>query len=111
MNFKTRDVLIAAMRVSHLLLVIFLFAMLFTVAREPHGRVAIIVFFTGGTALAMTLVAIMTLFRTLGAFGEARTVYAHLEALFATILVLFVASVSVNAVLWAGTWLCLRVVP
>ncbi len=99
------------MRVSHLILIIFFFAMLFTVAREPHGRVAIVVFFTGGVVLALTLLAIMTLFRTLGAFGEAKTVYAHLEALFATTLVVFVASISVNAVLWAGTWLCLRVVP
>jgi hypothetical protein len=99
------------MRVSHLLLVVFFCAMLFGVAREPHGRVAIVVFFTGGTVLILALLAIMSLFRTLGAFGEARTAFAHLEALVATMLVLVVASVSINAVLWAGTWLCLRVVP
>ena len=53
----------------------------------------------------------LTLFRTLGAFGEAKSLYSHVEALVATTLVLVVASVSINAVLWAGTWLCLRVVP
>jgi hypothetical protein len=99
------------MRLSHLLLAVFLFATLFGVAREPFGRVAIVVFFTGGVVLWLALLAIMTLFRTLGALGEARSLYAHLEALVATGLVLVVASVSINAVLWAGTWLCLRVVP
>jgi hypothetical protein len=99
------------MRLSHLILVVFLCATLFGVAREPYGRVAIVVFCTGGTVIWLALLAIVTLFRTLGALGEARSIYAHLEAIVATGLVLVVASVSINAVLWAGTWLCLRVVP
>jgi hypothetical protein len=44
----------------------------------------------------------LNLFKTLGAFGQARGILAHIEALAATALVLMVATLSMNGVLWVG---------
>ena len=90
------------MRVAHLLLAVFVAAILFTVSRDEAGRVGIIVFFVGLGEIVLGLTAIMWLFKTLGSLGAARDLMAHLEALVATALVLVVATASMNAVLWVG---------
>jgi hypothetical protein len=93
------------MRLWHLVLVILFLAILLTVAREEAGRVAIVVFATGLVELVLALAAIMSLFRTMGAIGEARTLFGYCEAVLATLLVLVVASALMNGILWIGYWL------
>ena len=75
------------------------------------GRVAVIVFATGLGLTASGLVAIISLFETIGAFGEAQTVLAHVEALAATLLVLAVGSGVMLGTMFVGTYLVLWAVP
>ena len=53
----------------------------------------------------------MALFQTIGAFGEARSLAAHLEALLATAVVLVVGSAVMLGVLFGGVQLVLWSVP
>lgn len=99
------------MRVSHLIFMVFVAAVLLTVAREPTGRVAIVVFFTGLGEFLLGLTAVMTLFRTVGGIGHARTRLAYFEAIASTLVVLVVASLMMNALLWVGVGLVQRAVP
>lgn len=97
------------MRILHLIFAVMMAAVVMTVAREPVGRVALVVFITGSVEIVLGLTFIMTLFRTFGAIGEARSVLAYVEAIAATAVVLVVASYVMNTVLWAGVWLVQRV--
>lgn len=99
------------MRLWHWLFLIWMTAITLTVCREPIGRVAVIVFITGLIEIVLGTTAIMTLFRTLGAIGEARRITAYAEAVLATMLVLVVASISMNAVFAVGIRLAQRVIP
>lgn len=90
------------MRLWQFLVVIFGLAMVFAVSRSEIGRVALVVFSMGLVELILGLAAVMNLFKTLGAFGQARDLLAHIEALAATVLILMVASLSMNGVLWVG---------
>ncbi len=81
------------------------------VARDPVGRVALVVFLTGLAEIALGTTAIMTLFQTIGTIGAARRMATWVEALGATVLVVLGASFSMIAILWAGVWLVQRVVP
>src|SRR5262245_2063150 len=85
-------------------------AMLLTIARDDVGRVALTVFFTGLAEVALGTTALMLLFRTVGGIGEAKGVAAHVEAMAATALVLLLASLAMNGVLWVGIWLVQQVV-
>lgn len=99
------------MRVWHFLFLVMLSAILLTVSREPTGRVAIVVFFTGLGEFILGLTAIMFLFRTIAALGYSRSVLAWTEAFVTTIVVVVIASVTMNALLWCGVSLMQRVVP
>jgi len=90
------------MRIWHMLVLIFVLACVFGVARSEVGRVSIVMFFTGLGEFILGATALMHLFKTIGAFGHAKTLHAHLEALLATALVLLAATVSMNLVFWAG---------
>ncbi len=90
------------MRLSTLLFAILLLAVLMAIFRDEVGRVAVIVFFTGLATCAGTLTAIMALFQTVGAFGEARTLGGHVEALASTLLVLVVTSAVIPGVMFSG---------
>lgn len=98
------------MRLWHLIFLVMMAAIVLTVAREPFGRVALVVFVTGLIEFILGTAFIMTLFRTFGAIGEARHILAYLEAIVATALVLIVAAYAMMAVLWVGVWLVQRVV-
>jgi hypothetical protein len=99
------------MRLSTLLFVVMLVAMLLAFIRDEVGRVAVIVFFTGLATVISGTTSIMALFQTLGAFGEARSVVAHIEALAATAVVLVVGSSVMLGVLFAGALLVQWAVP
>ena len=90
------------MRLIQLLLAVFFVAIILAIARDEVGRVALVVFFTGLGEFIFGLVAIMTLFQTVGAIGEANNPLACLQAIAATAVVLLVATATMNGLLWAG---------
>lgn len=90
------------MRLWQIVLAIFLLAVCMAIWRDDVGRVALVVFVTGFIEFVMALVALMALFKTVGAIGEANRLTAYAEAVVATAFVLFVASVTMNAVFWVG---------
>jgi hypothetical protein len=98
------------MRIWHTLVLMFVLATVMAISREAVGRVALVVFIVGLSELVLGLTAIMTLFRTVGAMGHARTLGAYVEALLATAVVLVLASTSMNLVFGVGVWLLQRVV-
>jgi hypothetical protein len=76
--------------------------LVFAIARDEVGRVSLIVFATGFAEFFLGTAAILMLFQTFGSLGDARGLAEHTVAIVATILVLIVATVVMNAVLWAG---------
>lgn len=93
------------MRLAHLILIVALLAFVMALAREPIGRVFVIVFATGLGEIVVGLGSITALFQTVGAIGEAKTLAARAEALAATTLVLAVGAAAMSACLFAGAWL------
>ena len=80
------------MRILHLVYAVFMLALAFAVAREPAGRVAIVVFVTlGGEAICGTT-AVLLLFQTVAAIADSRGALEYIQSLMATALVLVVAS-------------------
>ncbi len=99
------------MRLSTLTFLILVLAVVFALLRDEVGRVGVIVFITGLAVTVGGVTAIMALFQTIGAFGEAQTVYAHVEALAATAVVLVVSSFGLLAAMFAGAYLVQMAVP
>jgi len=92
------------MRLWHLMGLIFLVAVIFTLGRDPVGLVAMIVFVVGVGETILGTTAVMALFQTLGALGFAKTLPAHAEALAATAVVLVVATLVMCSLLFVGIW-------
>ena len=92
------------MRLMHLVGAVAFIALGLTLWREPMTRVFIIVFVTGLGEITFGLVALMALFQTIGALGEAEEAVEHLEAIVATSAVLALASAVMSAWLFAGVW-------
>jgi hypothetical protein len=67
-------------------------ALALAVAREPVGRVALVVFVTLGGELVCGTTAVMLLFRTFAALADSRDLLDYAQALMATAVVLLVAS-------------------
>ncbi len=99
------------MRISHLLFAVLVIGTLMGIVRDEVGRVAVIVFFTGLGTVLSALASIMALFQTIGAFGEARGVGAHVEALAATIVVLAVGSATMLGLLFGGALMVQWAIP
>jgi hypothetical protein len=93
------------MRLWHLLFSVALVAFILVMIRDPVGCVAVIVFFTGLGEVFFGTTALLLLFQTVGSFGEAKGFLAHVEALVATAMVLFVATAVMSAWLFIGAWL------
>ena len=93
------------MRLYHLLLAVLFVALILGIARDEVGRVALIVFFTGLGELVFGLTTIMALFQTVSAIGYARSAGEYAEAVAATALVVLLAAVLMNGVLWVGMWM------
>ncbi|HEU5116260.1 MAG TPA: hypothetical protein VFT74_06230 [Isosphaeraceae bacterium] len=99
------------MRLWHILFAVMVVALVMAISRNDAGRVAIIVFIGGLGEVVLGTTALMHLFKTIGQFGAARGLLAHLEALMATVVVLVLATASMNAVMWIGIILLQITVP
>ena len=93
------------MRLWHLVFAVAVVAGVMTLVREDAGRVGVIVFAIGLGECAFATAALMALFQTVGAFGTARGLIAHVTAIAATTLVLATASTIMVAWLFVGAWL------
>jgi hypothetical protein len=93
------------MRLWHLFVFIMILGMALAVARDPVGRVALIVFVTASGEVVIGTTAIMALFQTIGSLGEAKGLVAHAEAVATTTLVLVLATAVMSSWLFAGAWL------
>lgn len=92
------------MRLWQLVFLVLLAAVMLSAARDEIGRIAVVVFITGFIEFVLATLALMLLFRTIGAIGEAKRLVAYMEAVASTAAVLVTASVVMNAVFWAGLW-------
>jgi hypothetical protein len=99
------------MRLWHLAFGILGVALLLTLARDPVGCVAVIVFGTGLGEVFLGTTALLALFQAVGSFGAARGFLAHVEAVATTALVLTVATAVMTAWLFLGAWLVSVTVP
>jgi hypothetical protein len=90
------------MRIWHVLVLVFLVAIVLSVSHSEYGRITLVLFLTGIGEVVLGATALMNLFKTVGAFGRAQTLMAHVEALAATALILAAASIGMTAVLWFG---------
>jgi hypothetical protein len=93
------------MRLWHVFFGVGLLAVMMTIARDPAGRVAMVVFFTTLGEVVVGTTAVMMLFQTVGAIGEAKGLYEHAEALVATTVVLALGTALMSGLLFIGAWL------
>jgi hypothetical protein len=99
------------MRVWHLTAAVLMLGIIFSLVRDPVGRVALIVFITGLGETILGVTAIMALFQTVGAIGMARGLFEHAEAVAATTVVLAVATAVMSSWLFLGAWLVQATIP
>jgi hypothetical protein len=99
------------MRLWHLTVVILMLGVVFSLVRDPVGRVGLIVFMTGLGETVLGVTAIMALFQTVGAIGMARGLLEHAEAMAATTVVLAVATAVMSFWLFIGVWLIQATMP
>jgi hypothetical protein len=65
------------MRLWHLFVAILALSLIFTIIRDPVGRIALIVFLTGLGEVVFGTTAILALFQTIGSLGEAKGLFDH----------------------------------
>jgi hypothetical protein len=99
------------MRLWHLFVVIIGIAMLLAIVRDQVGRVALIVFVTALGEAIFGTTAILALFQTIGGIGEAKGLFAHVEAVATTALVVVIATTVMACWLVAGAWLVQATLP
>lgn len=90
------------MRVWHLLLTIFACAVMLAVANERIGQVFLVMFLTGIAEVVCGTSAVLELFKSIGAIGKADHPAAYVEAVAATALILFIATISMSGLLFIG---------
>ena len=93
------------MRLWHVVFLVAVVAVVMALARDPFARIFLIAFGTGVGEVVLGLAAVMTLFQTVGALGEARGLGQHAEALAATSIVVAVATAVMSAWLFVGFWM------
>ncbi|MFI5461629.1 MAG: hypothetical protein ACHRXM_40105 [Isosphaerales bacterium] len=93
------------MRLWHLLVFIAAFSVILVIVRDQVGRIALIVFVTASGEVIIGTTAVMALFQTIGALGEAKGLFAHAEAVATTTLVLIIGTTIMSSVLFVGAWL------
>jgi hypothetical protein len=101
----------APMRLWHLFVFILALSLVLAIVRDPVGRIALIVFVTALGEVVLGTTAVMALFQTIGALGEAKGLFAHVEAVATTTLVLIVATTVMTSWLFAGAWLVHASIP
>ena len=100
-----------AMRLWHLVLAILVLSIVFSIVRDPVGRIGLIVFATALGLVVIGVTAVMALFQTIGAIGMARGLLEHGQAFAATTVVLLVATAIMSTWLFIGAWLVQAVLP
>jgi hypothetical protein len=99
------------MRLWHLFVVILAVSVILAIVRDQVGRVALIVFVTALGEAIFGTTAILALFQTIGGIGEAKGLFAHVEAVATTALVLVIATIIMALWLVAGAWLVQATLP
>ena len=99
------------MRLWHLLFAVFLASMALAIARDPIGRVALVVFFTTIGLVILGLSSIMMLFRAVGAIGMARNAVEEAGALLAAAGVALFGGGAMLLILYCGFSVLAQVVP
>lgn len=90
------------MRLWHVIVIVLLLAVFLGIARSEQGRISLCVFLTTLAMMGIATAALLHLFKTVGAFGAAKTPSARFEAAAATVVVVVVSAVMINAVLLVG---------
>jgi hypothetical protein len=93
------------LRLWHLVFGILVLAMALTIARDPAGRVAVIVFFVGLAEVILGTSALLVLFQAVGAIGEADRPFAYAGAVVTATLVLAASTAIMAGLIFAGAWL------
>jgi hypothetical protein len=101
----------APMRLWHLFVFILALSLVLAIVRDPVGRIALIVFLTALGEVVIGTTAVMALFQTIGSLGEAKGLFAHVEAVATTTLVLIIATTVMTSWLFAGAWLVHASIP
>jgi hypothetical protein len=92
------------MRLWHLVSAVAVVAVVMTLARDLTIRVFMITFVTGLGEVVFGTTAMMALFQTVGALGDAKRLSAGVGAIAATSVVLAIATAVMSAWLFAGAW-------
>jgi hypothetical protein len=93
------------MRLWHLFVFIMALSLVLAITRDPVGRIGLIVFVTALGEVIIGTAAVLALFQTIGAIGEAKGLFAHAEAVATTTLVVITATTIMSSWLFAGAWL------
>jgi hypothetical protein len=99
------------MRLWHLAYLILGLGLVFTIARDTVGLVALIVFTTALGEVILGTTAVMALFQTIGALGMACGLFEHGQAVAATTVVLIVATAMMSILLFFGAGLVQAIIP
>jgi hypothetical protein len=100
-----------SMRLWHLFVFILALSLILTIVRDQVGRIALIVFVTALGEVIIGTTAVLALFQTIGSFGEAKTLFAHAEALATTALVVIIGTTIMSSWLFMGAWLVQATLP
>ncbi len=92
------------MRLWHLIFAVAGLSLMLTLARDPLTRVFVIVFVSGLIETILATAAIMTLFQTLGALGEAKGFSAYLSAIAASSLIFAAAGALMSGWIFFAIW-------
>jgi len=93
------------MRLWHLFVFIAALSLILAIVRDQVGRIALIVFVTALGEVIIGTTAVLALFQTIGSLGEAKGLFAHVEAVATTTLVLIIGTTVMSSVLFVGAWL------
>jgi hypothetical protein len=99
------------MRIYQIIVAVMVVALVLSVSRSEQGKITLIVFFTGLATMLVGAAALTHLFKTVGAFGHAECLKDQLEAIAATMFIVFVASSLMNLIIGAGIFLVQQFVP
>jgi hypothetical protein len=90
------------MKLWHIVFAVALTALCLAIGRDPIGRVALVVFFTGIGVVGLATASLLLLFRSIAAIGLAQTKASTIEACVTAAAVLFFGIASMLFVLWCG---------
>ncbi len=99
------------MRIWQLIVVVMVLALVLSIARSEQGRITLIVFLSTLGTMLVGATALTHLFRTVGAFGSAEGLRDQMEAIGATVFIVFIASSLMNLIIGVAIFLIQQMVP